>query len=97
MRIDLVGGNSSRLNQPGYRRVIARNFYESIAFTIQVGAAIADIGNIGCIPDNQDGGDSRAHISLFLAIALVDGKIGGMHALGQELLVDLVLRAVYQG
>src|SRR6266568_9501272 len=60
-------------------------------FSIEIGPAITNIGDIGGGADNQGSGHGCTHISSLFQVALVYGLIGALHTITQETSESLIL------
>lgn len=74
--------------QAGGDGVILRHPQQALALTIEVGAAVAHVGDRDGGTEHKSGGHGRAYFALRLrqfSIAAVDGQVGALHALFEQI------------
>src|SRR5205085_9987928 len=73
------------------------NRAQSSRFSIQVGAAIANVGHKGRQVYDYCSGDGCPHISALLLVPLMDDLIGSLYSIDQELLEICLLQLTALG
>lgn len=82
--VDFIRADDALLNHACNHRMIACDLLQACSFAVEVGTAIADIGNSEHRANEDGGSDGRTHIASLLAILLIDGEIGVLNAFEQQ-------------